>query len=338
MVIVLKDHAEKKDIKVLTEFLKERGLAVHLSKGEQKTIIGVIGDKSSLEGTAIELMPGVEKVVHIMEQYKLASKSFNPQGTKIKIKDAEIGGREFCVMAGPCAIENEEQIFTVAKCVKETGSKFLRGGAYKPRSSPYAFQGLEKEGLRLLKEAADEFGLLTVSEILSVSDIEDALPYVDIIQIGARNAQNFKLLKEVGKSGVPVLLKRGIAMTIDELLGSAEYIMSEGNYNIILCERGIRTFETATRNTLDISAVPVLKDKTHLPVIIDPSHASGKAKYVSPLAMAAVAAGADGIIVEVHNNPKVALSDASQQLNCDEFAELCKMVGKMAPIVGREFN
>jgi 3-deoxy-7-phosphoheptulonate synthase len=242
------------------------------------------------------------------------------------------------MMAGPCAVESESQIMASAKAVKASGAKFLRGGAYKPRSSPYAFQGLELEGLRLMRQAANEYGLLVISEITSENDIDAAAPYIDMIQIGARNAQNFRLLREVGRSGIPVLLKRGIAETIEEWLGSAEYVMSEGNYKVVLCERGIRTFETATRSTLDIAAVPVLKSKTHLPVFVDPSHAAGKAVYVAPLSKASIAAGADGLIIEVHPEPKKALSDAAQQITPEEFDALCRDVSVMAPIFGRSFH
>lgn len=338
MVIVLKSGATIKERDEVIDILKEKGLKIHLSEGVERTIIGIIGDKSRLSGVALELLPGVEKLVPIMEQYKLASKTFRPEGTIIDIKGRKIGGKELCMIAGPCAIESRDQIFKSAKGVKEAGAQFLRGGAFKPRTSPYSFQGLEKEGLKMMREAADEFGLLIVTEIISENDMELAQEYVDIIQIGARNAQNFRLLREAGKSHVPVLLKRGIATTIDELLGSAEYIMSEGNYNLVLCERGIRTFETATRNTLDISAVPVLKSKTHLPVIIDPSHATGKAQFVSSMAKAAIAAGADGLIVEVHPEPKYALSDAAQQLSVEEFIKLSDDISKIAPIVDRTYR
>jgi 3-deoxy-7-phosphoheptulonate synthase len=255
----------------------------------------------------------------------------------INIKGRIIGANELWIIGGPCAIESREQIEAAAKGVYEAGAKFLRGGAFKPRTSPYSFQGLELEGLKMMREAADKYGLLVVSEIISENDMDIARDWIDIIQIGARNAQNFRLLKEAGKSKVPVLLKRGIATTIDELLGSAEYVMSEGNYNIILCERGIRTFETSTRNTLDISAVPVLKSKTHLPVIIDPSHATGKSSFVPSMAMAAIAGGADGLIVEVHPEPKYAVSDAAQQLTIEEFKKLCISIKQIAPIVGRSF-
>ena len=338
MVIVLKPNATSVEKKEVLDLLKEKGLKIHLSEGAERTIIGIIGDKSNLRGIALELLPGVEKLVPIMEQYKLASKTFRPEGTIIDIKGRKIGGKELCMIAGPCAIESRDQIFKAAEGVKAAGSQFLRGGAYKPRTSPYSFQGLELEGLKMMREAADLNNLLVVSEIISENDMDIALKYVDIIQIGARNSQNFRLLKEVGKSKIPALIKRGIASTIDEFLGSAEYIMSEGNYNIILCERGIRTFETSTRNTLDISAVPVLKSKTHLPVIIDPSHATGKAAFVPSMAMAAIAAGADGLIIEVHPEPKYALSDAAQQLSISEFKKLSEDITKIATIVGRSFN
>jgi len=338
MVIVLKPGASNNEKSEILDLLKNNGLKVHISEGVDRTIIGIIGDKSRLSGVAMEILPGVEKIVHIMEPYKLASKNFRPEGTVINIKGRTIGGRELALMAGPCAIESREQIIKSAKGVKEAGAQFLRGGAFKPRTSPYSFQGLEKEGLKIMREAADEYGLLAVSEIISENDMDIAQEYIDIIQIGARNAQNFRLLKEAGKSKLPVLLKRGIATTIEELLSAAEYIMSEGNYNIILCERGIRTFETATRNTLDISAIPVLKSKTHLPVIIDPSHATGRSAFVPSMAMAAIAAGADGLIVEVHPDPKFAVSDAAQQLSIPEFMKLSDDISKIAPIVGRSYK
>lgn len=337
MVIVLKPSITLAEKTELFDLLKFRGLKVHISEGTERTIIGIIGDKSKLNCVALELLPGVEKLVHIMEPYKLASKTFKPEGSVIDIKGRSIGGKRLAIMAGPCAIESRKQIFESAKGVKESGADFLRGGAFKPRTSPYSFQGLELEGLKMIREAADQYDLLVVSEIISENDMDLAQRYIDIIQIGARNAQNFRLLKEAGKSKLPVLLKRGISTTIDELLGAAEYIMSEGNYNIILCERGIRTFETATRNTLDISAVPVLKAKTHLPVVIDPSHATGLSYYVPSMAMAAIAAGADGLIVEVHPEPKFALSDAAQQLSIAEFNKLAEDIRKIAPIVGRTF-
>ncbi len=335
MIIVVKPGASDAQVKEILEQLASHGLTPHISEGSERIIIGVIGDKSRLSPDALEVLPAVEKIVPIMESYKLASKAFRPEGSAFDIKGVTLGGAELTMMAGPCAVESEEQVETVAEQVRKSGAKFLRGGAYKPRTSPYAFQGLEKEGLRILRRAADRHGLLVISEITSENDIEFASNYVDMIQIGARNAQNFRLLSAVGKSGIPVLLKRGIAETIDEWLGSAEYIMSEGNYKIALCERGIRTFETATRSTLDLSAIPVLKSKTHLPVLVDPSHAAGKAAFVAPLSLAAIAAGADGLIIEVHPNPKCALSDAAQQLTPEAYQTLASEIKEMATILRR---
>jgi len=310
---------------------------VHISKGSQRTIIGVIGDKSVLQNVPLELMSGVEKLVPIVESYKLASKTFKPEPSVIDINGVKIGGKELVLIAGPCAVENLDQILTTARAVKASGAKILRGGAFKPRTSPYSFQGLEEEGLKMLKEAKDETGLLITTEVTSEWAVETADRYVDIFQIGARNAQNFHLLKAVGQSRKPVIYKRGLSMTIEEWLNAAEYIMSEGNYNVILCERGIRTFETSTRFTMDVSSIPVIKDSSHLPIIADPSHAAGKAKFVLPLAKAAIAAGADGLLVEVHPDPMRALSDAAQQLTPMAFDELCRDIAGIAPIVGREF-
>ena len=337
MIIVVKPGASDSQVHEIIDVLERNELKAHVSEGAERLIIGVIGDKSRLTPGSLEVLTGVEKIVPIMESYKLASRQFRPEGTSFNVKDVTIGGKELVMMAGPCAVESEEQVEAVASKMAACGVKVLRGGAYKPRTSPYAFQGLEKEGLKILRRVADRYGLLVISEITSENDIEYASNYLDIIQIGARNAQNFRLLSAVGKSGIPVMLKRGIAETIDEWLGSAEYIMSEGNYHIMMCERGIRTFETATRSTLDISAVPVLKGKTHLPVIVDPSHAAGKAQYVQPLALAAIAAGADGLIIEVHPDPKHALSDAAQQLTPEAYAELALRVKEMAAIVKRSY-
>jgi 3-deoxy-7-phosphoheptulonate synthase len=306
--------------------------------GAERTIIGVIGDKRVLSDIPLELMAGVEKLVPIVESYKLAGKTFKPDASIIDVNGIKIGGRELVIMAGPCAVETRKQILEAASAVKKAGAQFLRGGAFKPRTSPYSFQGLEEEGLKMLKEAKDATGLQLISEVISEKSIEIADKYVDMFQIGARNAQNFHLLREVGRSKKPVLFKRGPSTTIDEWLNAAEYIMSEGNYNVVLCERGIRTFETATRNTLDISAVPVVKNSSHLPIIVDPSHAAGKSQYVLPLSKAAIAAGADGLIIEVHPNPRCALSDAAQQLTPGDFQNLCKDISKIAEIVGREFN
>jgi 3-deoxy-7-phosphoheptulonate synthase len=337
MIIVVKPGASDSQVHEIIDVLERNELKAHVSEGAERLIIGVIGDKSRLTPGSLEVLSGVEKIVPIMESYKLASRQFRPEGTSFNVKDLTIGGKELVMMAGPCAVESEEQVEAVASKMAACGVKVLRGGAYKPRTSPYAFQGLEKEGLKILRRVADRYGLLVISEITSENDIEYASNYLDIIQIGARNAQNFRLLSAVGKSGIPVMLKRGIAETIDEWLGSAEYIMSEGNYHIMMCERGIRTFETATRSTLDISAVPVLKGKTHLPIIVDPSHAAGKAQYVQPLALAAIAAGADGLIIEVHPDPKHALSDAAQQLTPEAYAELAQRVKEMAEIVKRTY-
>ncbi len=282
-------------------------------------------------------MPGVDRLVPIVEPFKLAGRTFKPESTVIRIKDVEIGSKKLVMMAGPCAVESHEQIIQTAKFLKSRGVQFLRGGAYKPRTSPYSFQGLEEEGYRLLAEAAKETGLLVVSEIVSLKSIEQAVKYVDVFQIGARNMQNFQLLREVGRTNIPVVLKRGLASTIEEWLNAAEYIMNEGNYNIILCERGIRTFETYTRNTLDLSAVPIIKEISHLPIIVDPSHGTGKWNLVTPMSRAAIAAGADGLIVEVHPDPKSALSDGPQSLNFDTFNSLIDEVAKVAGVIGREW-
>ncbi len=338
MIIVMNQKSNQMQIDDVINVLKNSGLGVHISQGTERTIIGIIGDKSVLRDIPLELMPGVEKLVPIVESFKLAGKTFRPEPSIVDVNGVKIGGKELTIMAGPCAVESYEQIMESARAVKKSGAQFLRGGAFKPRTSPYAFQGLEEEGLKLLKAAKDETGLQIITEVTCEKAVELSIPYVDMFQIGARNVQNFQLLREVGKSMKPVLLKRGSATTIDEWLNAAEYIMSEGNYDVVLCERGIRTFETATRNTLDISAVPVVKNMSHLPVIVDPSHAAGKSKFVIPLSRAAIAAGADGIIVEVHPNPMMAMSDAAQQLNLKDFDSLCKDISKLASILEREFN
>ena len=322
----MKKNATEQEINNVQKVLKDHGLGVHLSKGTDTTIIGIIGDKSKLCDTCIESMDGVQSCVPIMHSYKLASRDMCPEGRKVNVKGFEIGGDEFTMMGGPCAVESEDQIMEAAYAVKEADAQFLRGGAYKPRTSPYSFQGLEDEGFKLLRKAADATGLRVVSEVISENQLDIAAKYCDMFQIGARNMQNFRLLKAVGKSGVPVLLKRGIASSIEEWLDAAEYVMSEGNYNIVLCERGIRTFETATRNTLDISAVAVVKERSSLPIIVDPSHAAGKRAYIESLSLASVAAGADGLIIEVHPNPKVAVSDSAQQLTPSSYIDLAKKV------------
>lgn len=322
MIIVMKPNAPESAIQSITKVICSKGLQTHLSQGEQVTIIGVVGDKRKLNNQNIEVMPYVDKIVPITESYKLTNKKFHPQASRIKVGNYEIGPDTLTIMAGPCAVETEEQLMEIARAVKKAGAQFVRGGAYKPRTSPYSFQGLEEEGLRYMEEAKKETGLATICEVISEEAIEAAAKYVDMIQIGARNMQNFQLLREAGRSGLPVLLKRGLAATIDEWLNAAEYIMAEGNSNIVLCERGIRTYETTTRNTLDLSAVPVIRSKTHLPVIVDPSHATGVAAYVPPLAKAAIACGADGLMIEVHNDPAHALSDGPQSLTFSQFDEL----------------
>lgn len=326
MIIVMKRTATQDDIANVEKVLKSHGLGVHRSAGTDATIIGVIGDKQKLCGTSIESMDGVDSCVPIMHSYKLASRDICPQGRTVNVKGFEIGSDTLAMIAGPCAVESEEQITKAAFAVKEAGAQFLRGGAYKPRTSPYAFQGLEDQGFKLLRMAADLTGLRVVSEVISENQLEVAAKYCDMFQIGARNMQNFRLLRAVGKSGVPVLLKRGIASTIEEWLDAAEYIMSEGNYNVVLCERGIRTFETATRNTLDLSAIAVVKERSCLPIIVDPSHAAGKRAYIPSLSLAAVAAGADGLIIEVHPEPQKALSDAAQQLPPQAYKTLSSQV------------
>lgn len=335
MIIVMKNGSASQDVKRIIQVLKEHGLGANLSTGSQATIIGILGDKAKLGDLDLELMDGVEKCVPIMHSYKLASREMCPDGRTVQVGDQIIGGKKLVMMAGPCAVENEDQITQAAVGVKAAGAAFLRGGAYKPRTSPYSFQGMEEDGLKMMRRAADGVGLKVVSEVVAHDQIDTAAKYCDMFQIGARNMQNFRLLREVGRSKVPVLLKRGISSTIEEWLDAAEYIMSEGNYNVVLCERGIRTFETATRNTLDVSAVPVVKERSSLPIIIDPSHAAGKSKYITSLSLAGIAAGADGLIIEVHPNPKAALSDAAQQLTPQSYAELFQKVGMIAGVVGR---
>ena len=336
MVIVMKPQATQEDITGVEKLLERLNLGVHISEGSERTIIGVIGDKRQLAETPLEIMPGVQRIVHIVEPYKLAGRAFHPKNTTIKVGNEIIGGNKVVIMAGPCAVESEEQLMSTARFLKKQGATFLRGGAFKPRSSPYSFQGLEEDGLKILAKAREETGLLIISEAVSARSLELAAKYVDIIQIGARSMQNFSLLQEVGKLKLPVMLKRGLSATIEEWLNAAEYIMSEGNYNIILCERGIRTFETYTRNTLDLSSIPAAKELSHLPVFADPSHGTGRWKLVTPMSRAAIAAGADGITVEVHPNPKEAMSDGPQSLNFDNFTELMIDIRRIASILGRE--
>ena len=338
MIIVMKPNAAEQSVNSVLNTVKENGLRTHLSKGETVTIIGVVGDKTKLDTSAILSMKEVEKIVNVTESYKLVNKKFHPAPTVIKLPYTTIGPDTFTVMAGPCAIESREQIHAAAKAVREAGATMLRGGAFKPRTSPYSFQGLEEEGLKYIQEAARENAMDTICEVTSEYAIELAVKYVDMVQIGARNMQNFELLKEAGRCGTPVMLKRGLSSTIDEWLNAAEYIMSYGNPNVALCERGIRTFETATRNTLDLSAVCVLKEKTHLPVIVDPSHATGVRAYVAPLSKAALITGADGIIVEVHPNPPCALSDGPQSLYFEQFDKLMADLAPITDLMGRTLH
>ncbi|MFO7263480.1 MAG: 3-deoxy-7-phosphoheptulonate synthase [Bacillota bacterium] len=328
--------AKPESIEKVKQRLEEAGLGVHISTGENRTIIGVLGDKRKVNIQAIEVMDDVEKIVHIEAPFKLANKQFHPEPTIVTVGDVQIGGRQLVVMAGPCSVESREQLLETAAIVKEGGAQFLRGGAFKPRSSPYSFQGLGEEGLKILAEAREKTGLKIVSEVMDTDSLPIVAEYVDILQIGARNMQNFPLLKAVGRLNKPVLLKRGLSATIEEWLMAAEYILNEGNHQVILCERGIRTFETYTRNTLDLSTVPVIKHMSHLPIIIDPSHGTGKWRYVTPMARAAVAAGADGLIVEVHPQPEKAWSDGPQSLNPEAYAEMMREVRKIAAVMGRD--
>lgn len=337
MIIVMKPDAKPSSIQKVLDIIEQKELSSHVSAGQEVTIIGVVGDKSRLMDQNLELFEEVDKIVEVTESYKLANKKFHPNPSVVKVGNVEIGGETLVIMSGPCAVESEEQVLETAKAIKTAGAQILRGGAYKPRTSPYSFQGLEEDGLKLMKEAGEETGLATVCEVTSLEAIEAAVKYVDMLQIGARNMQNFYLLKEAGKSGLPVLLKRGLSATITEWLNAAEYIMAEGNPSVVLCERGIRTFETATRNTLDLSAIPVLKEKSHLPVIVDPSHATGVRSYVGPLAKAAVAAGADGLMIETHPNPATALSDGPQSLTFPQFDSLCKELRPFAALAGKKF-
>jgi len=338
-IIVLRPNATEEDLKRLVKKIEGHGLTVNISKGTERTIIGVIGDTSKIseeEEDAIRVMRGIEDVMRILKPYKLASREFKAADTIIKVRGKAIGGKKIQVIAGPCAVENKEMLMNIAEKIKDAGASFLRGGAFKPRTSPYSFQGLGEEGLKYLSEAREKTGLPVVTELMDPREIEVILKYSDIVQIGARNMQNFKLLLEVGTCNKPVLLKRGLSATIKEWLMAAEYIMSKGNQSVILCERGIRTFETATRNTLDLSAVPILKQLTHLPVIVDPSHGVGKWDIVAPMAKAAIAAGADGLMIEVHTNPEEAMSDGEQSLKPSAFKKLMEELKPIAVAVGRE--
>ena len=337
MIIVMKHSATPQEINHVCEKVKELGLTPHVSRGVERTIIGVIGEEEKLRVKPLEAFPGVDSVVPILREYKLASRDFRPEPTEFEMPyGVKVGGKKIVVMAGPCAVEGRDMLFKTAEAVKKSGATFLRGGAFKPRTSPYSFQGLGEEGLKYLREAADAFGMLVVTEVMDTRSVELVAQYADMLQIGARNMQNFDLLKECGVSKKPVLLKRGLSATVKELLLSAEYILSKGNFKVLLCERGIRTFETATRNTVDINAVPVIKSETHLPISIDPSHGTGKREFVAPIAKAAVAAGCDAIMIEVHPNPEEAKSDGPQSLLPDQFAALMKDLRAVAHAVGRE--
>lgn len=336
MIIVLRPDATEEQIRHIKERLEDLGLAIHISKGKERTVLGAIGDERILQEQPLAAFPGVEKVVPILKPYKLASREFHSEDTVINVNGVHVGGRKIQVIAGPCAVENREMLLQIAKEIKNEGVSFLRGGAFKPRTSPYSFQGLGLEGLKYLAEAREKTGMLVVTELMDPRDIEMVYEYIDVIQIGARNMQNFRLLTEVGSYDKPVILKRGLSATIKEFLMSAEYIMAKGNHNVILCERGIRTFETYTRNTLDLSAVPLLKQLSHLPVIVDPSHGVGKWELVTPMARAGVAAGADGILVEVHPDPEIALSDGEQSLKLPVFKEMLRQIRAIAQVMGRE--
>ena len=337
MIIVLRPDATEEQINHIVEKVQKLGLKPHLSKGTERTIIGVIGPEDVLRVTPLEVFPGVEKVMPVLAPYKLVSREFRLEDSVIDLgRGVKIGGKKIVVMAGPCAVEDIETLHEIATLIKKAGATVLRGGAFKPRTSPYSFQGLGEEGLRYLNKVGNGFGLATVSEVMDPRDVELVARYADILQIGARNMQNFNLLKEVGQTKKPVLLKRGMSSTIKELLMSAEYILSGGNFNVILCERGIRTFEDFTRNTLDISAVPAVKQLSHLPIIVDPSHAAGKWGLVPALSKAAVASGADGLIIEVHSHPEDAMSDGAQSLKPSNFAQLMEDLKIIAKSIGRE--
>lgn len=335
MVIIMKHHATDAEIAEVVHNVEELGYRAHLSSGEERTIIGLIGDERPIEPEHFEMMEGVERAVRILHPFKLVSRDFHPDDTIVRINGSVVGGKQIIIMAGPCAVESREQLLETAAAVKEAGAKVLRGGAFKPRTSPYSFQGLGLKGLELLREAREESGLPVITEVVSPQEVTLVSQYADILQIGSRNMQNFALLHAVGEVQKPVLLKRGLMSTIEEFLMAAEYILSHGNTRVMLCERGIRSFEPATRNTFDINAIPLLKSLTHLPIIADPSHGTGKWDLVAPVARAAVAAGADGLIIEVHPNPAKALSDGAQSLKPEKFAQMVVQVRQIAEAIGR---
>lgn len=335
MITILKENATKEQQDKLIRWFETQGLKVHISKGEYQTVLGLVGDTSRVDESLVEALEIVERVTRVTESYKAANRKFHPKDTVVSIGDVKIGGGHFAMIAGPCSVESEEQILGIAESVKRSGATLLRGGAFKPRTSPYDFQGMKAEGLELLLEAKRATGMPIVTEIMNAEHLP-LFEHVDVLQIGARNMQNFELLKAVGRTNKAILLKRGLANTLKELLMSAEYIMSEGNENVILCERGIRTFETYTRNTLDLSAIPALKEKTHLPVVIDPSHATGKSSLVRSMALAAAAAGADGLMIEVHNDPENALCDGAQSLTPAQFDDVARRVMKIREVITEE--
>lgn len=335
MIVVMAPNATKENLDRVIEKITSLNLQTHLSTGQERTIVGVIGDKKIIANLEMEMMDGVEKTVHITEKYKMVSREFDPADTVIDVDGVKIGGKEIVVMAGPCAVESAEQLHESARAVKSCGAKILRGGAFKPRTSPYDFQGLGEEGLKLLRQTADEFGLKVVTEIVDSNDIELLERYSDILQVGARNMQNFQLLKALGKSSKPVMLKRGLSATISEWLNAAEYIVSGGNDKLVFCERGIRTYETYTRNTLDLSAVAAIKELSHFPIVVDPSHGTGRRTMIAPMSKAAIAAGADGLIIEVHPHPEKAMSDGNQSLAPKDFEKLMAELHAIADAVGR---
>ena len=335
MIVVMNPRATQANIDQVTAKIEQAGLRTHLSQGEDRFIIGVIGDKKLIAGLEMNMMDGVEKTVRITEKYKLVSRDFHPANSIVDVAGFPVGGEQLAIMAGPCSVESYEQVYDVAVKVKEAGAQFLRGGAFKPRTSPYDFQGLGLEGLKILRDVGDKTGLRVVTEIVDKDDIEIVSEYADLVQVGARNMQNFQMLKALGKTKMPILFKRGLSATISEWLNAAEYIASGGNENIIFCERGIRTYETFTRNTMDLNAVAALKELTHFPVIADPSHGTGRWQMVRPLARASVAVGADGLIIEVHCHPECALSDGDQSLVPRNFEQLMNEVRQIAPAVGR---
>ena len=338
MIIVLRPDATEEQFRHIIDKIESKGMRAHVSRGTERTIIGAIGDESLLRDLPLEALPGVEKVMPVLKPYKLTTRDFHPEKTIIKIRDFQIGGTEIIVAAGPCSVERGDSLIRTARAVKKSGAKLLRAGAFKPRTSPYDFQGLGEEGLKLLAEAREETGLAIVTEVMETRTVEMVAKYADVLQIGARNTQNFNLLMEVGQTDKPVLLKRGMSVSLKEFILAGEYIMNEGNHNVIFCERGIRTFETSTRNTLDISSVAILQYETHLPVWVDPSHAAGYWRWVNPLCRAAVAIGADGLIIEVHIDPENAWSDGAQSLLPEKFTQLMKDIYKVAESVGRTIS